>query len=110
MPAGCYPKQSRDTWVYIAETEQCRHLCRVCLLQVQKSGDTIRLLSRDGATSATVVYADVRACNAIIQVIDTVLSPAASAAAAPTSAQAAPMLPVATQAGAAQPAATIGGR
>lgn len=69
-------------------------------MQVQKSGDTTKLLSSDGTTSATIVYADVRACNAIIQVIDTVLSPAASTAAAPAAAQA----------DTTQPAADVGGR
>lgn len=77
---------------------------------MQKSGNTIKLLSSDGATSATVVYADLRACNAIIQVIDTVLSPAASSPGAPASGPAAPMLPAAARANATQPAAAAGGR
>ncbi len=86
--------------------------CVACDAQVQKSGNAIKLLSSDSETSATIVYPDVRACNAIIQVIDTVLSPAASgaAAAAPTAAQAAPVLPaIALQATTTQPAAA-GGR
>lgn len=85
----------------------------MCDVQVQKSGNSIKLLSSDGQTSATIVYPDVRACNAIIQVVDTVLSPAASAAAAaaPTAVQATPVLPaIALQATATQPAAAVGGR
>ena len=72
-------------------------------VQVQKSGDTLKLLSSDGTSSATIVYPDVHACNAIIQVIDTVLTPAASAPVAPAAAPAA-------QAGMTQPAAAAGGR
>lgn len=70
-------------------------------LQVQKSNNTTRLLSSDGTTSANVIYADVRACNAIIQVIDAVLSPQAVAnVMAP-----APMMPAQ-----AQPMVAAGGR
>ena len=67
-------------------------------VQVQKTGSTIKLLSSDGATTAGIIYPDVQACNALIQVIDTVLSPAASGSAA------------APAAAAAQPAAAAGGR
>ena len=75
-------------------------------MQVQKSGNSVRLLSSDGETTATIVYPDVRACNAIIQVVDTVLSPAASAAAAaaPTAVQATPVLPAIALQGHSHPA------
>ena len=58
-------------------------------VQVQKSGSAIKLLSSDGATTASIIYPDVQACNALIQVIDTVLSPAASSSAAAPAAAAA---------------------
>ena len=48
------------------------------MTQVEMSGNSTMLVSSDGTTTASILYPDVHACNAYIQVIDTVLSPLAS--------------------------------
>ena len=67
--------------------------CLRTLTQVEMSGNSTKLVSSDGTTTASILYPDVHACNAYIQVIDTVLSPLAStnatAAASPAAAPAA---------------------